>query len=507
MARGFGASRRTVAALRSVARRHGLSARVDRSRVFARVRGTVRRFERLFGVRIRRQFDNDVIANGYFVPGRGPLRLPAGFRPLVREVVASFSRSTRLKPGSAAAAGRAAAAPAPANAGTWTGGCADARATGAYSFAQVRSAYGLDSVGPGAGASVAILNAGEGVPAPGHRPTPRACFGLPGCSPAPCSPTARHVPSAAARSSRRRTSPSCAGWRPGSGSVDLHAGLARDRPVVPRRRAGAGGAAPPDTLSMSYGECERDIRGAASARASRAGARSSWTPSSCGSGLPASAPLRRPATSARPATGSRSPASPGRPRLRSSPRSAAPGWSSTRQRARRTRSSGTTSRWLTSDDGGGAGGGGSRPSRGAPAYQRGLALPGRAGRCPTSPRTPRCFPGWPVVHRRELGRGRRHERLGPAGGGRVRRYQRARARRRAATARARQRPPLRVGVQPPDTLFDVVSGSNGYDPRVPALSAAPGYDLASGLGVPRFDRLAAALPAAATTPKSSRLEL
>ena len=47
-----------------MARRHGLSARVDRSRVFARVRGTVRRFERLFGVHIRRQFDNDVIANG-----------------------------------------------------------------------------------------------------------------------------------------------------------------------------------------------------------------------------------------------------------------------------------------------------------------------------------------------------------------------------------------------------------------------------------------------------------
>ena len=46
----------------------------------------------------------------------------------------------------------------------------------------------------------------------------------------------------------------------------------------------------------------------------------------------------------------------------------------------------------------------------------------------------------------------------------------------------------------PGTLFDVVSGANGYSPKVPGLRAGPGYDQASGLGVPRFDRLAAALP-------------
>jgi hypothetical protein len=68
--------------------------------------------------------------------------------------------------------------------------------------------------------------------------------------------------------------------------------------------------------------------------------------------------------------------------------------------------------------------------------------------------------------------------------------------------RAAGRPPLgpvsglldALGRRAPDTLFDVVSGSNGYDPKVPARTARPGYDLASGLGVPRFDRLAAALP-------------
>ena len=46
----------------------------------------------------------------------------------------------------------------------------------------------------------------------------------------------------------------------------------------------------------------------------------------------------------------------------------------------------------------------------------------------------------------------------------------------------------------PGTIFDIVSGNNGYTRRVPALQAKPGYDQASGLGVPRFDALAAALP-------------
>ena len=66
----------------------------------------------------------------------------------------------------------------PANAGTWTGGCAEAQTTGAYSFAQVRNAYGLDSVGTGADASVAIVNAGEGIPAPDIARAAK-CFGLP----------------------------------------------------------------------------------------------------------------------------------------------------------------------------------------------------------------------------------------------------------------------------------------------------------------------------------------
>jgi hypothetical protein len=40
----------------------------------------------------------------------------------------------------------------------------------------------------------------------------------------------------------------------------------------------------------------------------------------------------------------------------------------------------------------------------------------------------------------------------------------------------------------------VTRGNNGYLKNVPARRAARGYDLASGLGVPDFSRMAAALP-------------
>jgi len=43
-------------------------------------------------------------------------------------------------------------------------------------------------------------------------------------------------------------------------------------------------------------------------------------------------------------------------------------------------------------------------------------------------------------------------------------------------------------------LYDIVSGSNRYDRKVPGHRARRGYDLASGLGVPRFARIALELP-------------
>ena len=88
----------------------------------------------------------------------------------MRDVVAIYSRSTKQPSASAAA-------DPPGNEGTWTGGCDAARKTGAYAFGQVRHAYGIDDAGTGAGGSVAILNAGEGVPRADRRVLAR-CFGL-----------------------------------------------------------------------------------------------------------------------------------------------------------------------------------------------------------------------------------------------------------------------------------------------------------------------------------------
>jgi tripeptidyl-peptidase-1 len=72
----------------------------------------------------------------------------------------------------------------------------------------------------------------------------------------------------------------------------------------------------------------------------------------------------------------------------------------------------------------------------------------------------------------------------------------------SARERAAGRPPLgpvnwllySLPQANPGALFDIVSGNNGFDPKVPGIDAVPGYDMASGLGVPRFDQLSAALP-------------
>jgi hypothetical protein len=72
----------------------------------------------------------------------------------------------------------------------------------------------------------------------------------------------------------------------------------------------------------------------------------------------------------------------------------------------------------------------------------------------------------------------------------------------SARERASGRPPLgpvngllySLAQTNPAALFDIVAGSNGYNPRVPGINATPGYDMASGLGVPRFDQLAGVLP-------------
>jgi hypothetical protein len=54
----------------------------------------------------------------------------------------------------------------------------------------------------------------------------------------------------------------------------------------------------------------------------------------------------------------------------------------------------------------------------------------------------------------------------------------------------------RLAGRAPSTIFDVVSGTNSYSPKVRGggFRARRGYDLASGLGVSQFAALAAKLP-------------
>jgi hypothetical protein len=207
VARRYGASASTIRRFRRGVRRRGLGVQVDRSRVFARVTGTVPAFEDLLDIRLRKQFNNDVNANGWFAAGKRPPRPPRGLRPLVREIVTSYSRSTRPPTASSAQA-----TPQPGNAGTWTEGCDAARATGAYAFGQVRNAYGVP---PGTGARVAILNAGEGAPQR-DVDTAGACFGLPGLHTRTLLTDGQSKPFGRGTFEPRRTSRWCAGWRPGS---------------------------------------------------------------------------------------------------------------------------------------------------------------------------------------------------------------------------------------------------------------------------------------------------
>ena len=72
----------------------------------------------------------------------------------------------------------------------------------------------------------------------------------------------------------------------------------------------------------------------------------------------------------------------------------------------------------------------------------------------------------------------------------------------SARERAAGRPPLgpvngllyELETTAPTAFYQIVSGQNRWRPRVPGYRALPGYDRASGLGAPRFDRIAAALP-------------
>jgi len=154
----YGASPTVRARFRRAIRRLGFSARIDPSRVFARVTGPVTRFAQVFKVRIRRSAGDAGVVS-YGTTGRP--QLPAGLRPLVRDVVFSYLRQGSEGTGRKPSTTRAAASAGPKRSGSWIRGCAKAKRTGGFSYGQVRHAYGVDGLGNGDNATVAILGLQE----------------------------------------------------------------------------------------------------------------------------------------------------------------------------------------------------------------------------------------------------------------------------------------------------------------------------------------------------------
>lgn len=487
ISRRYGASPATRRAfLRGIARL-GLRARIDPSGVFARVTGTVSRFDSGFGVRVTQEFFNSPNLEAYFLPGKSRLHLPRSLRPLVTGVVTSFNHSQAAPPGESTA--RAASAAKPRNRGTWIHGCRAARALRTYSYAQVRKAYGIDALGGGGGGSVAILNAGEDASSRDIAANAR-CFGYPRL-----------------RTRTLRTSGQTMPFGPGS--FEPQEDLALVRGMAPRLRSltfakawenpplwflGAAQVLAashlPDTFSISYGQCERDFRGPGGDPTTRASADLMDSIllrlGLAGVGTFASAGDFGSTCDGEGFPGVTWPAS--------SPYVTAVGGSRlilNRANQRANEVVWNDLRWLPAAQGGGAGGGGFSSFSAKPPYQRAIAGNRRAE--PDISANASNFPGWPVVldGNWEVDGGTSAAAPLMASAFAVL----------DSDLRARHRPPLGpvngllylLHAWAPQTFYDIVSGANGYSRRVPARRAHRGYDLASGLGVPRFQRLLGAL--------------
>ncbi|MDR9373159.1 S53 family peptidase, partial [Conexibacter sp. JD483] len=403
--------------------------------------------------------------------------------------------------GGAGAAARASAtrSPAPANAGSWTGGCRQAQATGAYAFGQVRTAYGLDALGaaPGRGGRVAIVNVGEGIAAQDVAIGAR-CFGLPSLRTRTLLTDGQSRPFGRGTLEPQEDLALARGMAPGLASVTFaQAWLAAElwflAPVAVLDAPGL-----PDALSISYGQCERQIRAAGAPAVARAGAELMDSVlvrlGLAGVSAFASAGDFGSTCNGQPFAGVAWPGS--------SPYLTAVGGTRLVLDAANARVDEVVWNdlpWLSSDDGGGAGGGGLSAVSPRPAYQRGLtAVAGARRAVPDLAAHASMLPGWPVSISTNWVQDGGTSASAPLLAGAFAAL--------SARERAAGRAPLgpvnglvyalaRAGATAP--LFDIVSGDNRYLAKVPGHTAAPGYDLASGLGVPRFDALAAALDARA----------
>jgi subtilase family serine protease len=503
----YGASPAVRSAFLTAVRRHGFSARIDPSAVFARVTGTVAQFHRVFRVRVRRLMGDGPPDDS--ASATRPLRMPSDLRGLVDDVVPIDTQQVRALPSRTAHA--SAARPGPKRTGTWAEGCKKAKATGAFSYAQVRHAYGIDRLGNGRNASIAILGLTER-PSAQDIADNRACFGY-----------------GPLRSRTLLTDGQS--WPIGQGLFEPQEDLALVRGMAPAARIiftqawssaamwflGASQVLDqrplPDSLSISYGICETNVlgNGPSANFATRAGsdllnsllvrlglagvgsyASAGDNGSTCDGGQ---------YMDGRPMPGTTWPGS--------SPYLTSVGGTRltlTRVNTRRNEVVWNDRHFTSASDNSGATGGGLSRFSSRPPFQHGLGLPGNRRAIPDVSAAASAFPGWPV----SLG-GNWELDAGTSASAPLIATAMAVI---SANLRRHHRPPLGpsdallyyLRRRQPKALFDIIHGNNALVPGISGHSAKPGYDLASGLGTPQFASIAGEIPSAAPLhpPRSPR---
>jgi kumamolisin len=496
----YGASARIRGRFRRAIRRHGFSAQIDSSGIFARVTGAMTRFERVFRVRIVRGVgDGGVI--GYRTTGVP--RLPRDLRSLVRDVVFSYLRQgsvghTRRRP-----AAHAATSAGPRRTGTWTRGCAQAKRTGGLGYAQVRHAYGIDRLGTGAGAAVAILGLQE-MPSARDIADNERCFGYAKLHSQTLLTDGQRPPITPGLFEPQEDLALVRGMAPAatlfftqawSGSASWFLGASQ---VLDGSRL-------PGSLSISYGICENDVRGSGpdATPSSKAGADLLDSLvirlGLAGVGTYASAGDSGSSCNGLPYSGVAWPAS--------SPYVTSVGGTRLTLTGANRRSDEVVwndLRWLSSSEGGGAGGGGFASTSLRGPYQHGLGLPGDRRAVPDVAAAASNFPGWPVV----LG----GTWLIDGGTSATAPLVASAMAVVSADLTRRHLPPVGpanglfyyLARHHPSAFWDVTHGNNRFFAKVPGHVARRGYDLASGLGVPRFSAVARAMPAAAVASRAVR---
>ena len=494
----YGASSAVRARFARTIRRYGFSVQIDQSGVFARVTGSVALFQRVFKVRVAQGMGDDPPVRTYSTTAA--LRLPSDLRPLVQDVVTSYLQQVKVSAPRVAAVHTLAAAGGvggdpspPARTGTWTGGCAQAQSTGAFSYAQVRDAYGIDQLGTGAGASIAILGLTEAPSARDIVDNAR-CFAYQKLRSRTLLTDGETLPIPTGLFEPQEDLALARGMAPDASLIFTQAWSGSDTwflgaaQVLDRRQL-------PESFSISYGICENDVRGNGPdvTPSTRAGANLLDSLlvrlGLAGVGAYASAGDSGSSCNGLPYSGVAWPAS--------SPYLTAVGGTQLTLGAANQRLDEVVwndLKWTPSSDGGGAGGGGFSLKSARPPFQLGIGLSGNRRAVPDVSAAASSFPGWPVVlggHWTVDGGTSAAAPLVAAAMAVV-----------SADLQRQQLPP----VGPADGLFyylarcrpsafyDVVNGNNGFFRKVRARYAKPGYDLASGLGVPQFAQIAQLIP-------------